>query len=286
MVMRAVSFDPRSGSAPTKPSLVRPGPARPWRPPPMRPLLSSLSHLDFPHSNLPLPLPPLSPHGALGIGNDDHRNLDPEVSSPPLPFSSLSLSLLFSPCARPLFSLHARDPALPCSAAARPRPSPGPRRARPRPPPTRRRRGPRPPLLGGGAAPPLPRPPARATPPSPCPRRWTPPLSLPAVVTPTPPPCSRAAAPRLLCSPGVAPARPRRGHRCSPRRSPWRGSAWPPARPWRGLGPLRAASRPSAWLAWPWRGLALPRLPLTRSRVRKPARAVTIPWFVANVRLR
>jgi hypothetical protein len=70
MVMRAVSFDPRSGSAPTQPSPAWPGPAlrAPGAPPPpMRPLLSSLSHLDFPRSNLPLPLPPLSPRGALGI---------------------------------------------------------------------------------------------------------------------------------------------------------------------------------------------------------------------------
>ena len=36
----------------------------------MRPLLLSLSHLDFPRSNLPLLLPPLSlpPRGALGFG--------------------------------------------------------------------------------------------------------------------------------------------------------------------------------------------------------------------------
>jgi hypothetical protein len=206
----------------------------------MRPLLSSLSHLDFPRSNLPIPLPPLSPRGALGIGNDDHRNLDPEVSSPPLPFSSLSLSLPFSPYACPLFSLHARAPALP----------------------VRRRRGPAlPSLLAGGAAPaPLP---ARGARPPPSPAS---PVHGGAALL------ARRARPRPLLArrgPGVAPARP-------------------PARhdPRRGLGPLRAASRLSAWLAWPWRGLALPRSPLTRSHVRKPARAVTIPWFVVNVRLR
>jgi hypothetical protein len=173
MVMRAVSFDPRSGSAPTKPSPVRPGPARPWRPPcaPSSPL----SHLDFPRSNLPLPLPPLSPRGALGIGNGDHRNLDPEVSSPPLPFSSLSLSLLFSPCARPLFSLHARAPTLP----------------------VRRRRGPAlPSLLGGGADPALPCLPGVA-------RRGLRPPARP----PVQPPAQPLARPGV--APGAAPARPR-----------------------------------------------------------------------------
>jgi hypothetical protein len=71
---------------------ARPGPARAPLAPhplPMRPLLLlSLSHLDFSCSNLPLPLPPLSPRGALGFGDGNHRNLDPEVSSLP---SSLSV---------------------------------------------------------------------------------------------------------------------------------------------------------------------------------------------------
>jgi hypothetical protein len=91
----------------TQPGSVRPSPARappaPHPPPHVRPLLLSLSHLDFPRSNLPLPLPPLSPRGALGFGDGNHRNLDPEVSSLPS-----SLSLLF-PCA-PRFSLPARAP--------------------------------------------------------------------------------------------------------------------------------------------------------------------------------
>jgi hypothetical protein len=43
----------------------------------MRPLLSSLSHLDFPRSNLPLPLPPRSPRGALGFGDGDRRSWNP-----------------------------------------------------------------------------------------------------------------------------------------------------------------------------------------------------------------
>jgi hypothetical protein len=210
----------------------------------MRPLLSSLSHLDFPRSNLPLPLPPLSPRGALGIGNGDHRNLDPEVSSPPLPFSSLSLSLLFSPCARPLFSLHARAPALPVRRRRGPAPPPA-RGARPPPSLARRRRGPRPsPVRGARLAPAPPHARARGAPPP--------------------------------CSPGVAPARPPAARpQVQPRRDPGAASG-PPARPRRGLSPLRAASRPSAWLAWLWRGLALPHSPLTRSRVRKPARAVAI----------
>jgi hypothetical protein len=131
--------------SPTRSGPVRPAcPRRPTPPLPMRPLLLFLSHLDFPRSHLPLPLPPLSPCGALGIGDDDHRNLDPEVSSPP--FSSLSLplslSLLFSPPARAPSSFPCAR-ARPCAAA---RPSP-PRRA-PVPPP----------LCGGAAARPSPSP--------------------------------------------------------------------------------------------------------------------------------
>jgi hypothetical protein len=55
---------------PARLGLARPGPRVPGAPAhiPMRPLLLSLSHLDFPRSNLPLPLPPLSPRGALGFG--------------------------------------------------------------------------------------------------------------------------------------------------------------------------------------------------------------------------
>jgi hypothetical protein len=82
----------------------------------MRPLLLSLSHLDFPRSNLPLPLPPLSPRGALGIGDGDHRNLDPEVSSPPLlslSRSSLPLPLPSHLCPPVFLSLR----ALPAGAA-------------------------------------------------------------------------------------------------------------------------------------------------------------------------
>src|SRR5688572_32720576 len=83
----------------------------------------------------PLPLPPLSPRGALGIGDGDHRILDPEVSSPPLPFSSLSLPPLLPP--------HARPPFFPCLRAPLPPPARRPRGAPPPPPPPPRR--PRPP---------------------------------------------------------------------------------------------------------------------------------------------
>jgi hypothetical protein len=109
-----------------RPSPARSGPAlhAPDGPtPPMRPLLLSLSHLDFPRSNLPLPLPPLSPRGALGIGDDDHQNLDPEVSSP-----SLLLSLPLPPILFPAPPL-----SLPC--ARRRLPLPLPRRGGARPPP-------------------------------------------------------------------------------------------------------------------------------------------------------
>jgi hypothetical protein len=105
----------------------------------------------------PLPLPPLSRRGALGIGDGDHRNLDPEVSSPPL--LSLSLYLLFFlPHACPPFTLLARAPAPSQPAAAR----------RPRPPQPVEAPRPRPPRPT--AAPPAPTPPpARAAAPQPRP---------------------------------------------------------------------------------------------------------------------
>jgi hypothetical protein len=110
--------------------------------------------LDFPRSNLPLPLPPLSPRGALGIGDGDHRNLDPKVSSPSL-LLSLSLPPPSLPCAPPSLSLspahvplRAAVPA-PCpTPAAAPTPTPSPRR-RPQP-----RHGT--PALAPGAASPAP----------------------------------------------------------------------------------------------------------------------------------
>jgi hypothetical protein len=164
----------------------------------MRPLLLSLSHLDLPRNNLPLPLPPLSPRGALGIGDGDHRNLDPEVSSPPLPSSSLSLSLPFP-------SL--RAPSLSPSRGARPPPALAPR--------------------GGGARPPP---------------------ALPA----------RLGA-RRGAAPGTAPA--------------------PGAQlPARGLGPLRAASRPSAWPAWP---RASPFTPSVFPRAQPHARGDYSCFFVS-----
>jgi hypothetical protein len=121
MVVRVVGFDLRCDPAQPSPARVPPAPHTP----PCAPLLLSLSHLDFPRSNLSLPLPSLSPRGALGLGDDDHQNLDPEVSSPPFP-SPLSLPLPpLSPCARPLFSpLRARVPARRRGTPPRPSPSP------------------------------------------------------------------------------------------------------------------------------------------------------------------
>jgi hypothetical protein len=177
----------------------------------------------------------------------------PEVSfPPPLPFSSLSLSLPFS-------SLRAPSPstlrARPCPGVARPCPrrrSPLPRpAARPCPSPVRRR-SPLPSPRRRGATPP--RPPARRRL-APAPPRG----SAPRPRRGSPAPCSL---PRGGLAPGAA-ARPL-------------GAV--PA-PWCGPRPLRAASCPSVWLAWPRRGLALPRLPLTRSRVRNPTRAVIILVF-------
>jgi hypothetical protein len=149
----------------------------------MRPLLLSLSHLDFPRNNLSLPLPSLSPRGALGLGDGDHRNLDPEVSSPPLPSPTLSL---LSPPAPPLFSaLRARVPARRRDTPPRPSPSqsgtgatpplrspaalgpsaPLPRLARARPLPSGPRRRSAPPLPSpSGGAPPLPSPAALGPP--------------------------------------------------------------------------------------------------------------------------
>jgi hypothetical protein len=202
---------------------AQPSPARPCVPlaptPPHAP--PSLSHLDFPRNNLPLPLPPLSPRGALGIGDGDHRNLDPEVSSPPL--LSLSLSLLFFPAPRtPSFS-PARARSCPSrSSAARPRLAPSlPATAR------------------GGPASPPPCPRRRAVaPPRPCPRRRPCPPRSP-VARPCPPlpaapaPCSPGAAsgPRRIgpgVAPAPAPAPSAASAPCARRPGPWRGS--------RGLG--------------------------------------------------
>jgi hypothetical protein len=173
-VVRVVGFDPRSGPAqpnPARPGPPRPGAARPWRPhPPMRPF-SSPSLIWISRATTSLSLFHLSPRGALGIGDDDHWNLDPEVSSPPLPFSSLSLSLPFS-------SLRAPLSLSPARSGARPRPGPRARRRSPAPTPAPRggacprfglpRGGARPPRLGPVAAPaPAPAPSPRRRPPAP-----------------------------------------------------------------------------------------------------------------------
>jgi hypothetical protein len=179
----------------------------------MRPLPQiRLAHSNSP-AQQPLPLPPLFPRGALGIGDGDHRNLDPEVSSPP--FSSLSPSLplppLLSPCARALFSpLRARVPA--------------------------RRRAPAPPRHGG---PPLPFPARRGARPSPFPRGGLAPAQRPAPGAADPAPARPPWPRRGVRPPGAASPAPRRG--------PCPG-VQPPAR---GLLPLHAASRPPARLAWP-----------------------------------
>jgi hypothetical protein len=142
----------------------------------MRPLLLSLSHLDFPRSNLPLPLPPLSPRGALGFGVEIAGIWIPggEFSPPlPLPLSLLPLPFFF-PCA-------------PVPAA----PAPGEPSPRPASPPRRQRLGPCPPRPRL-AAPASPRPPRREPPlPSRAPAA-APSLRAPAAVpSPMPHPRSR-----------------------------------------------------------------------------------------------
>jgi hypothetical protein len=108
---------------PTQPSPARSGPARPARPGapahlPMRPLLLSLSHLDFPRSNLPLPLPSLSPRGALGFGVEIAGIWIPGGEFyPPLPLP-LSPS---PPLLLPLRALACPRRARPCPDRARPR---------------------------------------------------------------------------------------------------------------------------------------------------------------------
>jgi hypothetical protein len=158
----------------------------------------------------PLPLPPLSRRGALGIGDGDHRNLDPEVSSPPL--LSLSLYLLFFlPHACPPFTLLARAPAPTQPAAARRR---------------------------GGPA--LPSPWRRPGPALPGPRRHPPPRPRPLLARRRP-----SLAP---CPPGAA-SGPRRGpRRLGPRRlGPLRASFWPLAWfAWPRASPFTASAFPRA----------------------------------------
>jgi hypothetical protein len=129
---------------PAQPGPVWPGPPAPGHPgpPPPRPLLLSLSHLDFPRSNLPLPLPPLSPRGALGFGVEIAGIWIPGGEfSPPLPLPLSLLPLPFFPCApspAPVAapSLHAPGAAsslrAPAAASRAPCPVPWPR-PRPRP---------------------------------------------------------------------------------------------------------------------------------------------------------
>jgi hypothetical protein len=249
-----MGFDPRSGSAqpnPTQPNPARsgparPGPTRPWRPhPPCAPSSSLSLSFGSPVQQLPSPsstsLSPWCPR--------DLRRRSPEFGPRgELPSPSLSLPL------PPLLPRPPHALIFPCSRALLPFP------------------------LVGGAAPPRPLPARdgarwpRLAPSLPAAARGGPAPSLPAAAT-LPSPLAGGTA---LPSParGPRPLLPRRGFR-PPADRPWR-SARPGPCPQRGLGPLRASSWPLAWFAWPWRGLALPRLPLARSRVRKPALAVII----------
>jgi hypothetical protein len=250
--------DPRSG--PAQPNLVQPSrpgpprPARPWRPkPPCAPPLLSLSLIWISRATTsPLPLPPLSPRGALGFGDSDHRILDPEVSSPPL------LSLSLSP-----------SPSRAVAALAPVRGDP----ARPRPCSARRRPTPSPPLVGG--APPTPAPRRRSPPPCP-PARRSPPLPAAAPARPGPvaaPARPRPSPARAQRGPGAAPVAPTRrrdpGAAPGPRRVPGAAPAGSAAsgrfnRPLAGSTAL-APARPPV----PCPGLA-------RTYLRSPALAVTI----------
>jgi hypothetical protein len=132
-------FDPRCG--PAQPSPARPSSARAPLAPVPSPAPPSL--VSFPYYNSPVQQPlslspiSLAPHGALGLGDGDRRNLDPEVSSPlPLslfPSPPLSSSLR-TPCphrapppaARPVRHLCPR--AAPCAPGGSPPCGPAPRR--------------------------------------------------------------------------------------------------------------------------------------------------------------
>jgi hypothetical protein len=155
----------RPQPSPARPGSAWPGPARPWRP-----LLSSLSHLDFPRSNLSSPSLSLSLPWCPRVWSQESPELDPDVSpSPLLSLSPSSLPLRARPCA-------AARPAFPCGGA-RPAPLPPPpwRRSAPLPPPwwcsapplPRRGRA-APARFGPGAASPAPgaqpQPPARDVP--------------------------------------------------------------------------------------------------------------------------
>jgi hypothetical protein len=170
---------------PAQPGPVWPGPRAPGIPAhlPMRPLLLSLSHLDFPRSNLPLPLPPLSPRGALGFGVEITRIWIPGGEFYPPSPSLLPLPFFF-PCA-PFPDPVARAPAGPVPAAPSPSRAPAsPAAPSPRPPPASHPRAPAP-----AAAPSLRASAARAPAPA-------------AVPTPVEPLPQRA--PRLGCTPAAA----------------------------------------------------------------------------------
>jgi hypothetical protein len=194
-----------------QPSPAWPSPTRaPLAPhtPPMRPLLLSLSHLDFPRSNLSLPLPPLSPRGALGFGVEITGIWIPGGEFFPSPsLLSLPPSPFFFPCARP------------CGGAARPCP---PLRGGPAPP------------LPRAAARPVPAPCAAARPARPCP------CPCAAALAPAP---ARPALPLLPPSQWLGHRRspgPRRGPRRGP--LPQRGGSAPTRGP---RPPARGVSAPA-----------------------------------------
>jgi hypothetical protein len=136
-------FDPRSDLA--RPSPARSGPVRPagpWRPlpypcapPPPNPVVS----FDFlPHSNFPLPPLSLSPHGALGFGDEIAGVWIPRGEFPlPFPFSLSLLPLPYSSPGRAPYPARATRPPLPrrapwrrpSRAASHAWPSPSPRRS-------------------------------------------------------------------------------------------------------------------------------------------------------------
>jgi hypothetical protein len=120
-------------------------------------------------------------------------------------------------------------------------------------------------------------------------------LTLPARRGPCALPCSRGGAAPPPPQPGAVPPPPLLARRCGPAPSPARAVAWPPApgaapsaapgaAPQRGMAP-GVVLGPCLRRSSPRRDSRSPVYPLTRSRVRKPTRAVII-FFVVNFKLR
>jgi hypothetical protein len=205
-----------------RPNPTQPGPARPCAP-----LAPTPSHAPPPPLPLSFGFPAQQPSSPSSTSLSpwcprDWRWRSPEFGPRgELPSPSLLLSLPLPPLPFP-----ARPLSLPCAWR--------------HPPPT---------------------PPLRAAAPAPYPspaRRRPPPWPSPAWRRSPAPPLGAALARPAPASPRRHSPRPRRG---PPALAPGVASLAPGAQlPAHGPGPLRAASRPSAWLAWPWHGLALPRL--------------------------